>query len=167
VNATDLLVLFAELSVSYVGFASIVAAVQSLGGRSWTLLEKLLFRGLIEISLVGLMLSLLPLTLDSAGLAAGVLWVVCSAVSLAVGASAAFLRSRMNRRLLGHQPRVGLFVAIPLASVTFSLNVANIVIWRSSTAYLFVMFIVVLLASAMFLNLVMNLFPLDEQAKPE
>ena len=56
---------------------------------------------------------------------------------------------------------------VSLAAVTWGLNLANIAYWRTSTAYLFVMFIVVLLASALFLNLVMNLFPLDEHPKPE
>jgi hypothetical protein len=166
-NAIDLLAIFAELAVSFVGFASIVAAIQSLSGRSWSALDKLLFRSLIEISLVVLFLSLIPLAMSSAGIEAGVIWVSCSALALAVGLAATVVRSVMNRRYLGRQPRVGLYIAVPLAVVSLALNITNILVWRTATSYVFVMLLVVLMASAMFLNLVINLFPLGDRSTPK
>ena len=82
-NPFDLLVTFAELAVSYIGFASIVAAIQSLGGRTWEPLDKLLFRQSIEGSIVGVFLSIVPVSLSAAGTISGstLIWVAIVSLS--------------------------------------------------------------------------------------
>lgn len=156
----ELLVTFAELSVSYIGFASIVAAIQSVGRRKWSLSDRLVFRVLIEISVVSVFLSLIPVTLSSTGMAATAIWVISSAIALVASVSAAIFRRYQNRRLLGHQPKVGMFVAAPLALSAAILSLLNLTIWRSATAYVSVMLIVIAIASALFLALVFRFFPL-------
>jgi energy-converting hydrogenase Eha subunit C len=159
-NPFDLLVTFAELAVSYIGFASIVAAIQTLGGRTWEPLDKLLFRGLIEGSIVGVFLSMIPVTLSAAGVQPEPIWIISSLLALVVSVSAPILRRRNNQQFIGRQPRVGQFVMLPLALSSIGLTVANLAVWRGPSAYVFVMLIWVAIVSANFLTLVFRFFPL-------
>lgn len=163
-NPFDLLVTFAELAVSYIGFASIVAAIQSLGGREWAPVDKMLFRVLIEISIVGVFLSLIPVTLSTLEMNSDRLWVISSAIALLSSGAAMFVRSRQNRRYLKRQPTVGKFVALPLGFLSVTLSVLNLALWRTAPAYMIVMLIWLTIASAMFLALVFRFFPLSPGA---
>lgn len=123
----------------------------------------MVFRALIEISLVGVLLGLIPVTLSSAQVGASATWVVSSVIAIIVAIQANVRRLIQARSVLGEQPKIGIMVALPMAILAIGLNIANIALWRAATPYVFTLLIIVLLASAMFLNLVFRLFPLSER----
>ncbi len=75
-NPNDFLATLAEVSVAYVGFASIVAVIHSVRSDSWSPEDRIVFRALIEIGLGCVVLSLIPNALSSVGLGPSTIWVV-------------------------------------------------------------------------------------------
>lgn len=76
----DALALLAEIFAAFAGFTGIVAVLgQRYEGR-WRPVDVVRFRGLLETSLAGLILSVLPIGLQHLGLDGPVLWRFCSAL---------------------------------------------------------------------------------------
>jgi hypothetical protein len=68
------LALLAELAVAVLGFSGVVAALGQRSSGEWSDLDRLRFRSMIRLALLVLVLSLLPLPFDSAGLGAAHVW---------------------------------------------------------------------------------------------
>jgi hypothetical protein len=100
-EARDLFVAFAEVSVAFAGFASIVTALQRQSQAKWADADRFRFRAGLRTSLIATAFSLLPLTLDLFGLNGVAIWQTSSGLlALYMIRSALTLRDPMARSVV-------------------------------------------------------------------
>ena len=165
-NPNDLLATLAEISVAFVGFASIVAVIHSVRSDSWLPGDRILFRALIETGLGSVVLSLVPIAVSIVGMSTPTIWVVSSSIFAITVVVAVIRRFYQYRRYAGELPKFGRTFVIPVAFLGLVINVANIFVWQTAAAYVIGVLLLVVTASGMFLNLIIRFFPLsnDEDA---
>ncbi len=82
--ARDLLLTIAEVSIAYVGFASIVAVLSSSRPGGWEPEDRIIFRAMIEVGFLCVLMSFIPHTIASAGVPEEVVWPTASAIAVAL-----------------------------------------------------------------------------------
>lgn len=127
-SEADTLIGIAELSVGLAGFSGVVAALQARD--RWNPWDRLRTGSLLAVTLGALVLSLLPVVLDSLGASRELVWRCSSASILGYGLSyvVAIVRAtnRVDRNLLPHARHIEIiFVAIGITNIALQiLNLA-------------------------------------------
>ena len=140
IQLTEYLLALAALSLSFVGFSTIIVALRQALGSSMTPFDVLLVRHFIEIGFLVTLLSLLPAMLNVAGLDAASAWRLSSA--LAALLTSVFFGSypRQRRRIPGVGPmpvRVNVNLSITaVAVIGLILNVGGWFFKPSATPYI-------------------------------
>lgn len=83
--------IYADLFVAFAGFSAVVAALGRGNIEQWSDVDRNRMRGLILVSLMGVLLSVLPVNLHAFGLSAAFVWRIICAICLA-GVGAVYLR---------------------------------------------------------------------------
>jgi hypothetical protein len=159
-NPEGLLTTIAEVAVAYVGFASIVAVIQSARAEEWLAEDRLIFRAMIEVSFATLLLSFLPGAVALLGLAEPTTWGVASALGLGSGVALLVRRLLLVRRHLARVPRVGAWFFVPMSGLSWILLLGNLFAWRAAGPYVIAVLVSLAVASGMFLSLLARFFPL-------
>jgi hypothetical protein len=151
----------AEVAVAYVGFASIVAVIQSARSEEWQAEDRLIFRAMIEVSFATLLWCFLPAAAAVLELGERATWMVASALALATGAALLTRRMILVRRHLAGMPRAGTWFFLPMSVLSWVVLLANLLVWKAAGPYLIAVLISLAVASAMFLSLLARFFPLS------
>ena len=94
-EAEGLLLTIAEVSVAFAGFAGIVAIIGRRGTGEWHAGDLLRFWQMIEVSMLGVIFSLLPFVFYHAGITASQTWAASSAM-LAAASGIQMLRAAVR-----------------------------------------------------------------------
>ena len=156
----DLLLTIAEVSIAYVGFASIVAVLSSRAG-GWEAQDRITFRAMVEVGFVLVLLSFIPHTLASAGVPEELVWPTASAIGVTVTASMSVRRVIQLRRHAGGVILFGRVFALPLSLFGIALNAVNVFVWQAVGPYVIALVLGLVIASGMFLLLLYRSFPLE------
>jgi hypothetical protein len=107
-EGSDVLIVIAEVSVAFAGFAGIVAVFRQRDLEEWALLDAARFRFMVEFSLTTILFALLPFVLHHLGASPTVTWSACSALMAATVAGlfviAAFRLRRVRSQGSGFSP---------------------------------------------------------------
>jgi hypothetical protein len=90
-TGSDVLTILAEVFVAFAGFTGIVATLGQRSKGRWRPVDVIRFRALLEASLVGLIMCVLPFGFHYFAVAEAITWGVCSAIQ-AVYATTFMLR---------------------------------------------------------------------------
>ena len=157
----DLLLTIAEVSIAYVGFASIVAVLSSSRPGGWEAEDRITFRAMIEVGFSVILLSFIPHTIALAGVPAEMVWPTASAIAVALMVSMTVRRVIQLRRHAGGVTRFGRVFALPITLFSIVLNAANVFVWQAPGPYVIGLVLGLVTASGMFLLLLYRSFPLD------
>jgi len=159
-NPEDLLILLAEISVAYVGFGSIVAALQSRS-HEWSIEDRLVFRALAEVAFGAFLVAIAPHLIASFDFAEGDIWAYSSGACLLSAPVVLVVRLVQVRKTVGRAPRSLYLIGYLPFFLFVACNAANFALWRAAGPYLFGAVTVILQASAHFLFLLYRVFPLE------
>ncbi len=161
-NPENLLLVFAEVSVAYVGFGAIVAALQSRTD-SWSIENRFLFRAIVESAFGSLLVAVIPLLVSGFGYTEGALWAYSSSL-VALGAVCALIFRVFQLRLaFNKQPRVLRYIAWPPTLFSLGCFVGNAFYWQAAGPYILANATMILQASVMFLVLLYRIFPIGNK----
>jgi hypothetical protein len=82
-EGSDVLIVIAEVSVAFAGFAGIVAVFRQRDLEEWALLDAARFRFMVEFSLTTILFALLPFVFHYLGASPTATWSACSALMAA------------------------------------------------------------------------------------
>ena len=141
------------------GFAAIFG-ILSTRTSAWSPELRLMFRGLIEIGIFSLYLSIIPHTLSFFGVMGAYLWMYSSIAALVGGILMGTARLYLIRTRLDNVPSIGKFLLIPLTLVTIALFLFNTILWQQPGPYVLGIVLALVTASSIFLSLIYRLFPI-------
>ena len=140
IQLTDYLLALAALSLSFVGFSTIVVALRQALGSHLTPFHILLVRHFIEMGFIVTLFSLLPPMLNAAGLDAASTWRISSALAalLTIVFFGAYPRQRRRIPGVGPMPvRVNVNLSITaVAVIGLILNAGGWFFKPSATPYI-------------------------------
>ena len=93
---SDVLTILAEIFIAFAGFTGIVAALGQRSEGKWRPVDVIRFRSLLEASLAGVILCVLPFGFHHFAVAEAITWSACSAI-LAIYATTYMLRVARNQ----------------------------------------------------------------------
>ena len=79
-TGSDILTILAEVFIAFAGFTGIVATLGQRSEGKWRPVDVIRFRALVEASLAGLVLCVLPFGFHQFAVAEAITWGVCSAM---------------------------------------------------------------------------------------
>jgi hypothetical protein len=82
-EGSDVLIVIAEVSVAFAGFAGIVAVFRQRDLAEWAPVDATRFRFMVECSLTTILFALLPFVFHHLGASASITWSACSALMAA------------------------------------------------------------------------------------
>ena len=139
-----ILQLVAELALGVLGFSGVVAALGRRSAGEWAPIDRVRFFGMIRITALVLVFSVMPFPFYSAGLASEVIWAWCSGL-----AAVLLVLSSVAARLLDSSPngvftdpgtsRLALAYVVPAylgALLLFGVNAIGVGLEHSATPYL-------------------------------
>ena len=158
-EAQDVFLTIAEISVAFAGFSGVVAVFGRRSPDKWRSGDILRFWQMIEVSLSALIFSLLPFILHYIGLPDASTWATCSAL-LAVISSVQMARAGFRTvKAAGTDPSIKLGFTIPFLLIGFVIvlfqvgNTVGIVFHRELAPYLIGVFWQLSLACVLFWRL--------------
>ncbi len=159
-TGSDLLTILAEVFVAFAGFTGIVATLGQRSEGKWRPIDVIRFRALLELSLAGLALCVLPFGFHHFAVAEAITWGVCSAI-LAVYAPLLLLRvTRKQAELrVSEDPdfipgvRLILLLLTGLVVPILALNAAGVGLEHTFSGFLVGLIYLLILCSSMFVLL--------------
>jgi hypothetical protein len=127
-EGSDVLIVIAEVSVAFAGFAGIVAVFRQRDLADWAPVDANRFRFMVECSLTTILFALLPFVFHYLGASATATWSACSALLAAVFAGLFVIAVLRVRRVDLQAPGFSLAVTRFLQAgtiLTFILLVLN------------------------------------------
>jgi hypothetical protein len=101
-KGSDVLIVIAEVSVAFAGFAGIVAVFRQRDLVEWAPLDAARFRFMVECSLMTVLFALLPFVFHHLGTSPTVTWSACSGLMVTAVAGLLVIASFRMRRLRSH-----------------------------------------------------------------
>jgi hypothetical protein len=98
-EGSDVLIVIAEVSVAFAGFAGIVAVFRQRGLEEWAPVDAVRFRFMVECSLTTILFALLPFVFHHLGASPTATWSACSALMAAAIGGLLVIASLRVRRL--------------------------------------------------------------------
>jgi len=159
-TGSDVLTLLAEVFVAFAGFTGIVATLGQRSEGKWRPVDIIRFRALLEASLAGLVLCVLPFGFHHFAVAEALTWSVCSAI-LAAYATSFILRVTRNQIKLRATVDPDFVPGVRLILVLLSglvvpiqvLNAAGIGLEHTFSGFLVGLIYLLVLCSSMFVLL--------------
>ena len=161
-NAQSSLATSAEIGIGIAGFAGIAGVLRRRGQGAWTPHDIFRMRILLRGSFAVVLLSLLPIALATTAVEETTQWFVASGLYAVFLALAFAVGIRQLRRELGLSTELferscALFLP-SIAILGFTLNIANVVIFRTAWPYLFSLVLALTLAFVQFVRLLRSLW---------
>jgi len=159
-QGSDVLTILAEVFVAFAGFTGIVAALGQRSEGNWRPVDVVRFRGLLEASVAGLVLSLVPFGFHYFGVAEAITWSIGSSL-LAVCIVYALVRAIQRQKKLrvtadpDFVPGVRLILVslgVPVAAAQL-LNAIGVGLLHSFSGFLVGLLYLLILCCAMFVLL--------------
>ena len=141
-GAPGFLLTLAEVSVAIVAFVTIILVVRQSTGQQLSLMQVLVARALIEMALIALIFSLLPILVSYFGVTDSDLWQMMSgALALGMGLIWGFWPYRRHRTAKSSDPSPGVtyYTIVPLSLAAAGLSLANAFLWASFSIYALVL----------------------------
>ncbi len=159
-TGSDVLTVLAEVFVAFAGFTGIVATLGQRSEGKWRPVDVIRFRALLEASLAGLVLCVLPFGFHHFAVAEAITWGVCSAI-LAVYATTYLLKVRRSQDKLRatEDPdfvpgvRLSLTLLTGLVVPIQALNAAGVGLEHTFSGFLVGLIYLLVLCSSMFVLL--------------
>ncbi len=159
-TGSDVLTILAEVFVAFAGFTGIVATLGQRSEGRWRPVDVIRFRALLEASLTGLVLCVLPFGFHHFAVAEAITWGVCSAI-LAVYATTFMFRVVRNQVKLraSEDPdfvpgvRLILLLLTGLVVPIQALNAAGVGLEHTFSGFLVGLIYLLVLCSSMFVLL--------------
>jgi hypothetical protein len=159
-TGSDVLTILAEVFIAFAGFTGIVATLGQRSEGKWRPVDVIRFRALLEASLAGLILCVLPFGFHHFAVAETITWGVCSAI-VAVYALSFILRiTRKQGKLRVNEdpdfvPGVRLILVLLTGLVVpiQALNAVGIGLEHTFSGYLVGLIYLLILCSSMFVLL--------------
>jgi hypothetical protein len=158
-EAADVFLTIAEISVAFAGFAGIVAVIGRRASGEWRTGDLLRFWQMIEVSLLALIFALLPFVFYHAEVAVATTWASCSGM-LALASGLQMTRATFRTLRVWRSDETvslifsGVFVLIGIVVILILVgNALGIVYQRSVAPYLFGIFWHLCLAAVLFWRL--------------
>ena len=159
-NGSDVLTILAEVFVAFAGFTGIVATLGKRSEGKWRPVDVIRFRALLEASLAGLVLCVLPFGFHHFAVAEAITWGVCSAI-LAMYAILFMLRVTRDqvKRRASEDPdfvpgvRVFLILLTVLVVPIQALNAAGVGLEHTFSGFLVGLIYLLVSCSSMFVLL--------------
>jgi hypothetical protein len=104
VEGSDVLIVIAEVSVAFAGFAGIVAVFRQRDLAEWAAVDATRFRFMVECSLMTILFALLPFVFRHLGASPTATWSACSALMAATVAGLLTIASLRMRRVRSQTP---------------------------------------------------------------
>ena len=160
-DSADVLLTFAEVSVAFAGFSSIVAVFQQRTRDDEAPFDLFRFLIMLEFSLASLLFALIPFPLHFAGLPESAVWTSSGAMMISFIVAHVFSLSLLRRRTpeffaasVTRPITVVALVIYGAVLISQILNIANVGFHRSFGPYLFGLLLLVFTAAANFARLV-------------
>jgi len=159
-TGSDVLTILAEVFIAFAGFTGIVATLGQRSVGKWRPVDVLRFRALLQASLAGLVLCVLPFGFHHFAVAEAITWGVCSAI-LAVYVTIfilTFIRNQVKLRVSEDPDFVpGVrFILVLLTGLVVpiqALNAAGVGLEHTFSGFLVGLIYVLVLCSSMFVLL--------------
>jgi branched-subunit amino acid transport protein AzlD len=103
-KGSDVLIVIAEVSVAFAGFAGIVAVFRQRDLVEWAPLDAARFRFMVECSLMTVLFALLPFVFHHLGASPTATWSACSGLMAAAVAGLLTIASLRMRRVRSQTP---------------------------------------------------------------
>ncbi len=161
-NPDDLLIVLAEVSIAFVGFASIVAALQANRARPWSRLDRFMFRAMVEAGILSFFTCVFPHAIGSFDVQEATIWSGASAISLVLGTASTIRRIFQSRQSLDELPKFGRRFLLPVVAAMLILHISNALYLQAAGPYVVSVLLSILIVAGMFLFLVIRLFPLTD-----
>ena len=131
----DFLVLYAEITMAFVAFATIVATLRQAFGGYLTRLQNLLFRFFVEVGFLGLIMALVPIALSTTLTSELQVWRVSTFAILALTAMYLPFYIRRRKKLEERIPWISLLVMVGYGiSIIVMITTATELFWLPSLA---------------------------------
>ena len=159
-ETTDLLLVGAEVSVAFAGFAGVIATFQFRDGRGVKRGDVVGLTMIVQISLGCALLTVIPILLSIIGIDDGTLWATCSAFGAIWGAYNMYfvdrgMRGAVTRTSL--RKLFGIFQGVfGLLVISLILNAVNIFFHREPGPYLVGIILCLSLVGYMFTRLLLH-----------
>ena len=159
-HGSDVLTILAEIFVAFAGFTGIVAALGQRSDGMWRPIDVIRFRGLLEASLAGLVLSVLPFSFYYFGVADTNTWRFGSAFMAIYIVFGLFKVFRRHQKLRANDDPdfvpgarlLLLILAIPVVAV-LTLNTLGIGLHHTFSGYLVGLIYTLIMCCTMFILL--------------
>ncbi len=161
-NPDDLLIVLAEVSIAFVGFASIVAVLQANRTRPWSRQDRFMFRAMVESGIVSFFTCVFPHAIGSFDVQEATIWSGASAISLVLGIASTIRRLLQSRQSLDELPKVAGRFILPVVAILLILHICNALYWQAAGPYVVSVLLSILIVAGMFLFLVIRLFPITD-----
>ena len=103
-EGSDVLIVIAEVSVAFAGFAGIVAVFRQRDLAEWAAVDATRFRFMVECSLMTILFALLPFVFRHLGASPAATWSACSGLMGAAVACLLVIASLRMRRVRSQTP---------------------------------------------------------------
>lgn len=159
-NPGDLLIVLAEVSIAFVGFASIVAVLQANRTRPWSKQDRFMFRAMVEAGILNFFTCVFPHAIGSFDVQEATIWSGASAISLVLGIASTIRRFLQSRQSLDELPMFARRFILPVVAAMLILHISNALYWQAAGPYVVSVLLSILYVSGVFLFLVIRLFPI-------
>lgn len=161
-NPDDLLIVLAEISIAFVGFASIVAVLQANRDHPWSRQDRFVFRAMVESGIVSFFTCVFPHAIGSFDVREATIWSGASSICLLLVIASTTRRLLQSRRSLGQLPKFATQFVLPVVAAMSALHIGNALYWQAAGPYVVSVVLSILIVSGMFLFLVIRLFPITD-----